>query len=445
MEELRTRVDLREDLAIVAEEARTGVNPVSLAAWGEAPPVLPGGSARLGLWALTALGLAGLAAFLVFDAVQVGALQLTAAKAALLRDFFLVALVVNGTFLFRVRNRVRQAVESVDEAAHELKLLSETLVRLEGESFQSPILAALRDSLDAAGDPPSKRLARLSRLTERLDSRDHLLVRLLEPFALWSAHLAFAADEWRRISGGAVRRWLSAIGEMEALCSLAGYAFEHPADPFPEFAADGPWLEADGVAHPLIAESRAVRNTVRLGGELRLMVVSGSNMSGKSTLLRTLGVNVVLAQAGAPVRANRLRLSPLAVCASIQVMDSLQSGVSHFYAEVLRLRQIVDQTAGSLPVFFLIDEFLQGTNSHDRRIGAEALLRGLVERGAIGLATTHDLALAEIAEGISSRAANVHLEDRMEDGRIHFDYILRPGVVRNSNALELMRSVGLQV
>ena len=161
-----------------------------------------------------------------------------------------------------------------------------------------------------------------------------------------------------------------------------------------------------------------VRNDVQLGGELRLLVVSGSNMSGKSTLLRTLGINIVLAQAGAPVRATRLVLSPLAIGASIRVVDSLQNGISRFYAEILRIRQILDQTAGPLPVLFLVDEFLNGTNSHDRRIGAEALVRGLVERGAMGLFTTHDLALADIAEGLGHRAANVHFEDHIDGGQI---------------------------
>jgi DNA mismatch repair ATPase MutS len=184
---------------------------------------------------------------------------------------------------------------------------------------------------------------------------------------------------------------------------------------------------------------------VRLGGELRVLIVSGSNMSGKSTLLRTLGTNVALAQAGAPVRARRMTLSPLALGASIRVTDSLQEGVSRFYAEILRLRQILDETSGKLPVLFLIDEFMHGTNSHDRRIGAEAMVRGLVERGAIGLITTHDLALADIADGLGARAANVHFEDRVENGRIEFDYVMRPGVVRKSNAIELMRSVGLEV
>ena len=272
---------------------------------------------------------------------------------------------------------------------------------------------------------------------------------MAEPIKLWTAHLAFAVEAWRRHSGPVVRRWLTATGEMEALCSLASHAFEHPDDPFPEFTSEEALLEAEAIGHPLIEESRVVRNDVRIGGASpagpRVLVVSGSNMSGKSTLLRTLGVNAVLALAGAPVRARRLRISPLAVGASIRVTDSLQGGVSRFYAEILRLRQILDETARPLPVLFLIDEFLHGTNSHDRRIGAEALVRGLVERGAIGLVTTHDLALADIAVTLGDRAANVHFEDRIVDGGIVFDYVMRPGVVRKSNAIELMRSVGLEI
>ena len=443
--ELRSRLDLREELAIVAEEARTGVDPVSLAAWGETAPLMEGRGLRAGVFALTVIGIPGGFALAAYVLHQFGLVAMSGATATWLRDFFLIAMIVNFASLHRIRKRVEAVIGAVDESAHELKLLSEVLVRLERENFHSPILAALRASLDVEGDPPSKRLARLNRLMELLDSRDHLVVRIAEPFTLWTTHLAFAVENWRRHNGAAVRRWLTATGEIEALCSLASHAFEHPADPFPEFTTESPWLEAESVGHPFLPEKSAVRNDVRIGGDLRLLVVSGSNMSGKSTLLRTLGINVVLAQAGAPVRARRLRLSPLAVGASIRITDSLQGGVSRFYAEILRLRQILDQTAGELPVLFLIDEFLHGTNSHDRRVGAEALARGLVERGAIGLITTHDLALADIAEGLGTRAANVHFEDQIENGRIHFDYELRPGVVRKSNAIELMRSVGLEI
>ena len=461
--ELRSRLDLREELAVLAEDARTGVDPASLAAWGEAPALLKGGRLRAAAAIVTVLGVSGGCALVVLLAYQIGLVPMAESASTLLRDFFLIVFFINSLFLYRLRKRVDAVVAAVDESAHELKLLSEVLVRLEQESFRSPVLAALRASLDAEGDPPSKRLARLNRLMELLDSREHMLVRMIEPFTLWTTHLAFAVENWRRHSGPAARRWLTATGEIEALCSLASHAFEHPHDPFPEFAAESPYLEAEAIGHPLIPEDRVVRNdvrigadrdavrigadgnAVRIGADLRVLVVSGSNMSGKSTLLRTLGVNVVLAQAGAPVRAKRLRMSPLAVGASIRITDSLQGGVSRFYSEILRLRQILDLTAGPLPVLFLIDEFLHGTNSHDRRIGAEALVRGLIDRGAIGLITTHDLALAEIADVLGDRAANVHFEDQIENGQIRFDYLMRPGVVRKSNAIELMRSVGLEI
>jgi len=439
VEELRARVDLREDLAVLAEEARTGVDPVSLAAWGEQPPLLQP-SARVSIWLFTILGTVGLLA--LGTSLFAGLPENTA---ALLRDFFLIALFVNIVSVYRINQRISVVVSAVEEAAHELRLVSGVLGRLEREHFVCPRLAQLRASLETDGEPPSKRLARLQRLMEYLDSRDNLFVRFAEFFILWTPHIAIHVENWRRTSGPSVRRWLLALGEMEALCSLASHAFEHPEDPFPQLTAGTPCFEAEGIGHPLLDESRVVRNDVRLGGSFALLVVSGSNMSGKSTLLRTLGVNAVLAQAGAPVRARRLVLSPLAVGASIHVLDSLQSGVSRFYAEILRIRQIVKLTEGPPPVLFLIDEFLHGTNSHDRRIGAEALVRGLVDRGAIGLITTHDLALAHIVDVLGSRAANVHFEDHLDNGHMQFDYVMRPGVVRKSNAIELMRSVGLEI
>jgi DNA mismatch repair ATPase MutS len=202
-------------------------------------------------------------------------------------------------------------------------------------------------------------------------------------------------------------------------------------------------VDAAALAHPLIPASQVVANDVRLGADVRVLVVSGSNMSGKSTLLRTVGVNVVLALAGAPVRAARLTVSPLALGATLRVQDSLQAGRSRFYAEISRLKQIVDLAAGPVPVLFLLDELLSGTNSHDRRIGAAGIVRGLVAKGAIGLVTTHDLALAEVVSDLGVHARNVHFSDTFEEGTLNFDYRMRDGVVKTSNALALMRSVGL--
>lgn len=445
VDDLRSRMDWREELAVVADEARSGVHATALAAWGEAAPLLASRRLRVLTTALALLGVPGLVAFLAYSLYMVGIVHLSERMAVLSRDFFLLVMVINGTFLFKQRRRVDLVVAAAEEAAHELKLLSEVLLRIERQRFRAPLLIALRASLDVEGEPVSKRLKRLSRLIDHLDDREHLLIRLIEPFLLWTLRWATLVEQWRRHSGPAVRRWLASTGEIEALCSLASHAFEHPADPFPEFRSESPWLEAEGIGHPLLDENRVVRNDVRIGRALRLLVVSGSNMSGKSTLLRTLGVNTVLAQAGAPVRAKRLMLSPLAVGASIRVIDSLQGGISRFYAEILRIRQILLMTGGPLPVLFLVDEFLHGTNSHDRRIGAEALARGLVDRGAVGLITTHDLALADIVEILGPQAANVHFEDQLHDGHMTFDYRMRPGIVRKSNAIELMRSVGLEI
>jgi DNA mismatch repair ATPase MutS len=262
---------------------------------------------------------------------------------------------------------------------------------------------------------------------------------------LWTPQLALAVEAWCRTSGLALGRWLAAVGEFEALCALAGYAYENPADPLPEIVAESPCFDAEELGHPLLPRSRCVRNNVCLRCDLRVLVISGSNMSGKSTFLRTVGVNAVLALAGAPVRAQRLRLSPFTIGATLRIEDSLQAGRSRFYTEITRLRQLLDLAKSTPPLLFLLDELLQGTNSDERRQGAEAVIRTLLDHGAIGLVTTHDLALTQIADALSPRAANVHFEDQLENGAMTFDYRMRPGVAHSKNALALMRAVGFEI
>ncbi|HYG82566.1 MAG TPA: hypothetical protein VD861_19375, partial [Pyrinomonadaceae bacterium] len=427
--ELRARLDLREDLALLGEGVRSGDDARALAAWADAAPWPVSRALRVGAIALALIALVTL----VLGIVGFGWTP------------FLVALIAGRAFSFRLRERVGRVVGAVDRAGRDLGLLSGVLARLERERFESPRLVELRAALDVEGVAPSQQIGKLNRLIELLDARRNMIFAPVAFVLLWETQFAIAIERWRQSSGPAVARWLAAVGEFEALASLAGYAYERPRDPFPELVEGEARFEGEGLGHPLIPEPRNVRTDLNLSDEPSVLIVSGSNMSGKSTLLRTVGVNTVLALAGAPVRARRLRLTPLQVGASIRIQDSLQAGASRFYAEITRLRQIVDQTAGPLPVLFLLDEILHGTNSHDRRIGAEGVVRGLVGRGAIGLVTTHDLALARIADELAPRAANVHFEDRLEDGRMTFDYLLRPGVVQRSNALELMRSVGLEV
>jgi hypothetical protein len=428
--ELRPKLDLREDVATLDEPLSTELDPDALSRWAACPPVpLP----RWGRYPAVLLGIASVTVVVAWLASYTGRVPV------------LIVLLIEGTFALWLRDRVRQVITSVEKPARDLGLLSKLLARLESEPFHSARLNELQGALAADARPASLQIARLRRLIELLDARRNKMFAPLAALILWATHFAYPIESWRARSGAEVGHWLAAIGELEALLSLAAYAYEHPDDPFPEIVDEGPRFEGEGIGHPLIPQERLVRNDLHLGAGLRLLVVSGSNMSGKSTLLRTVGTNTVLALAGAPVRATKLSLSPLAVGASIRIQDSLQEGISRFYAEITHLRQIMDMTETAEPLLFLLDEILQGTNSHDRRIGADGVVRNLVDRGAIGLITTHDLALAEIAESLAPRADNVHFEDHLENGKMTFSYRVQPGVVRKSNALALMRAVGLKV
>jgi DNA mismatch repair ATPase MutS len=357
-----------------------------------------------------------------------------------------VILIVNLALLYLTRKAVAQIVAAIDSPASHLAILAHLIQRIEAEQFQAPLLRHLLERLRAGNLSAAAQIRRLGRWVEMLGMSSHSLMKIVEWALLWRLQVAFAIESWRRASGPHIGEWIKALGEFEALSALGSLAFERPAWNFPELlATNQATFVAAALCHPLIEESRAVANDVSLDGAPRLLIVSGSNMSGKSTLLRAIGLNTVLAWAGAPVPAAQLRLSPLATGASIRVTDSLQDNRSRFFAEITRLRQIVDLTRDGQPVLFLLDELLSGTNSHDRRIGAAGLVKGLLRGNTIGLLTTHDLALAEIASDLASAAANVHFEDRILDGQMQFDYRLHPGVVTHSNALELMRTLGLEV
>ncbi len=428
--DLCPRLDFRERLSLLGDDVRVALRPEALARWAGGPPAaFPPGTSLLGA-ALSALTLAGLVAWFGFDWGP---------------DPFVLALLPQAAFALALRRRVQRVVGGIDRPGRELEVLRGALLQIEGEPFHASRLCQIRSSLDAHGAAPSRAIGRLSRRIDLLESRRNPFFAPIAALLLWETQLALSLEAWRVDHGEAVSRWLVAVGEVEALSALAGYAFERPQDPFPELVEAGPLLEADGLGHPLLPDRTSVRNDLHLDEHLQVLVVSGSNMSGKSTLLRTAGVNVVLALAGAPVRARRMRLSPLTIGASIRTHDSLQDGTSRFYAEITRLRQLMDLARDEAPLLFLLDEVLHGTNSSDRRAGAEALVRGFLARGAIGLVTTHDLALAEVATRLAPRAGNVHFEDHLEGGRVVFDYRKREGVVRRSNALALMRAIGLEV
>jgi hypothetical protein len=441
--ELTPQVDFHEQLAMLPEPVGTGVNSTSLAAWGAQPLLLQSPGLRAGIWLLSCLGLAAVVAAITYLTALFGVVALEETTMSALRAYFLLVAGVIAAVLWRFRTETEQIIHGAEAATTNLHLLAGVLAIIERAPFTSPRWTSLRLELESEGRPPSWRIARLNRLMTFVDMRLNWFVKAIGPLLLFDLHVSFRLEDWRRTSGPAVERWLNVVGEVEAIASLANYHYGRPDHVFPEFV-DGPrWFEAEAMGHPLL--DAAVTNDVSIAPPLQTLIVSGSNMSGKSTFLRTIGVNVVLAQAGGPVYATRMRLSPLSVAASIRIQDSLREGRSRFYAEILRLRQIMDAAQTRAPALFLIDEFLQGTNSHDRLTGAAAIVRGLVDRGAMGLITTHDLALTQIAESLGPKAGNVHFQDYVKDGELHYDYRLRPGIVSRSNAIELMRSVGLDV
>jgi hypothetical protein len=429
--ELSAALDLREDIALLGETVGPAIHATPLAEWGSAPAVPLPKALRPLAFCLALLGLVTLVAFLR------GPLPLFP---------FLVVFLFDVLVIFVLRHSVARIASSLETPAHDLSILALLIQRLEREQFHSPYLQSLRAALNIAGIPASRRIACLRRWVELLDSSDHVIVRVIGPLLLWKQQIAAGVELWRRTNGPHILRWLGAVSEFEALSSLACLAYERPDWTFPHLLDQpNPSFAAKDIRHPLLPAARCVPNDVSLGEGTDLLIVSGSNMSGKSTLLRSIGLNALLAWAGAPVCAGDLSVSSICVGASIRVTDSLQDNRSRFFAEITRLRQIVDLSKGARPLLFLLDELLSGTNSHDRKIGAAAVVRSLVNARAFGLITTHDLALASIEQDLAGRARNVHFQDEMVDGRIEFDYRLRPGIVTRSNALALMRAVGLEV
>jgi hypothetical protein len=462
VEELRGRLDFRERMGVAGETAAVGVHAETLREWAAAADVL---TERWVPWVagvLTVLWVAmSVMVLWLWGGGTIGRVGPAAASDAVV--VWLAVLVVARLVRRPFEKKIAVVLDGTGEALKHMQLLASLLEVMEAEEFQSARLvevkAKLRSGAKAGSGSSAGAIAKLGRLGLWRDSMDNLMVKGVNLPLMYSVQVAWAVQRWRRQHGGVVPLWLEAVGEMEALLSLATHAYEHPGDVFPEFIEGGACVDAEAMGHPLIAAATCVRNSLRIGGETRVALISGSNMSGKSTLMRTLGVNTVLAMCGGTVRAKRLRLTPLQIGASLRVNDSLQEGHSRFYAEIEKLGRIcalaeswAERFCGDSgsrgdggAVMVLLDELLQGTNSKDRMIGAEGVVRALVEAGAIGIVTTHDLALAEMHGLPPGAMRNMHFQDEIVDGQMRFDFTLREGVAMKSNGVELMRLIGLKV
>jgi hypothetical protein len=362
---------------------------------------------------------------------------------------WLIPLVLGLVLSFAMAGRIHLAFDRAGAGQQALGRYAALFEHASGARFEAPALLEIGARLTAGGLAAPRCMRKLNRILGFAELRRGaaILHFPIHALTLWDFHVLFALDKWRRVAGPRVRGWLEAIGELDAFSALAAARRDNPEWCMPKIAAE-PVFAAEALGHPLIAPARRVTNDVEVGPPGTVLLVTGSNMSGKSTLLRAIGLNAVLAQAGGCVCAARLRMSSSDLQSSIRIQDSLELGLSYFMAALARLKGVVD--AAERPrqgrvLLYLLDEILQGTNSAERSIAVRAVARHLLDSGAIGAMTTHDLNLAE-EEPLKSSARLVHFTETVdEDGTMRFDYRLRDGLATSRNALRLMQMIGIDL
>ncbi|WP_434388983.1 MutS-related protein [Melittangium boletus] len=430
--ELLPRVDLRQDVCVEARAvAKEKADPGLFIQWAESGPSLTGIR-----WARPVAVVLPLLTLTLFVLGQLGAIPRPLWWGGLLAQLAVVLL---------TKPPLRAMEELMSAGERGFVRYAPLFERVERERFEHPELRRIQSGLQPeARETVSARLKRFSFLYSFVEFKRHQFHPVVHLFTLWDVHALFALERWREQHGAQVRGWFEALAELEALSCLAGLAHDRPDFLWPELVDSGPQVHARGVGHPLL--DAPVPNDVALPGPGCALILTGSNMSGKTTLLRALGLNCVLALAGAPVCARAFTLSPLHVLTSMRVKDSLERGVSYFYAEVQRIKAVLDAAGAARgQALFLLDEILLGTNTRERQIASREVLRLLLATGASGGVTTHDLSLASLAEEHAGRVVNMHFRDHLEDGKMVFDYRLRPGVVDTTNALRVLKMAGVPV
>ena len=438
--ELSTRAMFREDLAALGVAGQTRGRSVDLLmAWAEMPPVIDSSFDRLLVRAAFVL------VPLTVGLFAVGSIWGDAAPAILRRAWY-VPFVIQLVVLFLVGGKIAPMLGQAASKESPFGRYRDMFARIETEKFESSRLQSLQKTLGLGSRPASRELASFERILGYVELRHSGLIHLLaNVFLLWDVFCAAALERFRSRAGKNVRGWFAALGEIEALASMGAFAYEHPTYAYPVVEDGLPQFAVEGLGHPLIPSGKRIGNSVELPGPGHALLITGSNMSGKSTWLRSMGLSAVMAQAGAPVCATKMRMTPLSVRTSMRISDSLEHGVSHFYAELEKLKAVVDAANRDEPVFFLLDEVLHGTNSRERNIGARAVVLHLLDKSAIGAVTSHDLALADLADTTNGHVVNKHFKELVHDNKMTFDYVLSPGVVSTTNALRLMKIVGIKV
>jgi len=343
----------------------------------------------------------------------------------------------------RVR-RVNQAIRQVGELHEMLRAYAQLLQSIEGQQFHSKLLVETQEQLKSGEKPAGQAFKELTGILEMLDNRANPFVGIgLNALMLWDFKYIRQLQQWQRKHGPHLNRWWYAVGVLDALSSLANFSFNHPNFVFPQLEKGEFRFSAENLGHPLIPTLKRINNTFALAQGQKLVILTGANMAGKSTFLRTVGVNLVLAQTGAPVCASGFSLRPVPLFTSMRTTDSLQQEASYFFAELSRLKTMVEKLEAGGELFIILDEILKGTNSKDKENGSKALLRKLVRTNAAGLVATHDLGLCELENEFPATITNQCFEVEMANGQLTFDYRLRNGVCQNMNASYLLKSMGI--
>lgn len=439
--ELAPQIALRDELAVTGRLMDTSqASYERFLDWAEGQP-----------WLLGRPWLLWLARLLPLVTLALLAAQLLGLLAY---PFWLLFFFINMALSLTLGRTLHEMISEVGERARVYESYATLFHIFTGQTFAAPALQALQADLSAGGLRADQQMRRLARLMPLAQIRQMMFFFVIQWLTLWDFHVLWLLERWQRDVGPFARGWLVALGKVEALAALATLSYDHADWTFPAIT---PEQEAAFVArklgHPLLAPTVCVGNDVSVGKPGTLLLVTGSNMSGKSTLLRAIGVNTVLAQMGAPVCAVSLEMRPITLATTIRVQDSLEQGISYFMAELKRLKVVVDRAeqtraAGGSVLLFLLDEILHGTNTSERQIAVRQILHHLLRLGAAGAVSTHDLTLADAPE-VAAVSQRVHFTETFTRGpeglTMQFDYILRPGIATSTNALKLLEMVGLPV
>ncbi|WDV44352.1 DNA mismatch repair protein [Clostridiaceae bacterium M8S5] len=353
-----------------------------------------------------------------------------------------IALIIQ-LLILKFKNKERSKILNlVYKHKDSLKLYSKMLYHIERKHFKSEYLKELKDKLiNDDKHTAYQQIKKLEKITDSISNRSNFYFIVINIIALWDYQCMIALERWKKKSGVLTKTWMETIGEFEALSSLADLRYNNPDWVFPNIIDKPYYMKARDIGHPLLTGNR-VCNDLEIDDKTKVLLITGSNMSGKSTYLRTAGINLVLAYAGAPVCAKDFSCSIFSICTCMRVKDDLEKNISSFYAELLRIKKIVDASEQK-KIFFLLDEVFKGTNSYDRHEGAKILIKKLMSNKAIGLVSTHDLELEVLEKESNKTIRNYHFEEYYKDNKIYFDYKLKSGISTTRNALYLIKMIGI--